>query len=240
MFESLTEKLTGTLGKLNSRGRLSEKDVDEALREVRLAMLEADVNFKVARSFVESVKEKAMSSNVLESITAGQQVVKIANDELVLTLGGETVTLRPGADKPSVLLMVGLNGSGKTTTAGKLSSYLKKSGQPVSLVAADVHRPAAIDQLKVLGERVDVEVFEQGTGVRPEKIVKEGVRRSQKKQDTWTIVDTAGRFQVDDDLMQELVEIKKIVDVHEVLLVVDAMTGQEAVNVAEAFHKKSD
>ena len=132
MFESLTEKLTGTLGKLNSRGRLSEKDVDEALREVRLAMLEADVNFKVARSFVESVKEKAMSSNVLESITAGQQVVKIANDELVLTLGGETVTLRPGADKPSVILMVGLNGSGKTTTAGKLSSYLKKSGQSVS------------------------------------------------------------------------------------------------------------
>ena len=238
MFESLTEKLTGTLGKLNSRGRLSEKDVDEALREVRLAMLEADVNFKVARSFVESVKEKAMSSNVLESITAGQQVVKIANDELVLTLGGETVTLRPGADKPSVLLMVGLNGSGKTTTAGKLSSYLKKSGQPVSLVAADVHRPAAIDQLKVLGERVDVEVFEQGTDVSPEKIVKEGVRRSQKKQDTWTIVDTAGRFQVDDDLMQELIEIKKIVDVHEVLLVVDAMTGQEAVNVAEAFHEK--
>ena len=238
MFESLTEKLTGTLGKLNSRGRLSEKDVDEALREVRLAMLEADVNFKVARSFVESVKEKAMSSNVLESITAGQQVVKIANDELVLTLGGETVTLRPGADKPSVILMVGLNGSGKTTTAGKLSSYLKKSGQSVSLVAADVHRPAAIDQLKVLGERVDVEVFEQGTDVSPEKIVKEGVRRSQKKQDTWTIVDTAGRFQVDDDLMQELIEIKKIVDVHEVLLVVDAMTGQEAVNVAEAFHEK--
>jgi len=238
MFESLTEKLTGTLGKLNGRGRLSEKDVDEALRDVRLAMLEADVNFKVARSFVKSVKEKAMDANLLNSITAGQQVVKIANDELILTLGGEKVDLRPGKDKPSVVLMVGLNGSGKTTTAGKLSAYLKKSGESVSLVAADVHRPAAIDQLKVLGERVEVDVFEKGTDVRPEKIVEEGVRRSRKKQDIWTIVDTAGRFQVDDDLMQELIEIKKSVDVHEVLLVVDAMTGQEAVNVAEVFHEK--
>ena len=238
MFENLTEKLTSTLGSLNRKGRLSEKDVDDALREVRLALLEADVHFKVARSFVKSVKEKAMESNLLDSITAGQQVVKIANDELIATLGGQNIELLPGAQKPSVLLMVGLNGSGKTTTSGKLSAFLKNSGQSVSMVAADVYRPAAIEQLKVLGDRVGVDVFDKGTDVKPEQIVREGVLRSREKQNSWTIIDTAGRFQLDEALMQELIDIKRTVTVDEVLLVVDAMTGQEAVNVAQEFHEK--
>ena len=239
MFENLTEKLTSVLNTLGNKGRLSEKDVDAALREVRLALLDADVNFKVAREFVSNVKEKVMDDEeILKSITAGQHVVKVTNDELISILGGETSELKQGSNSPSVILTVGLNGSGKTTTSAKLAKYLSSGGQNASLVAADVHRPAAIEQLRVLGEQVDCDVFDKGTDVSAAMVASEGVDRGRNLGTNWTIVDTAGRFQVDDELMSELEEIHKVVNPDEVLLVVDAMTGQESVNVAEEFHSR--
>ena len=239
MFENLTEKLTSVLGALGNKGRLTEKDVDEALREIRLALLDADVNFKVARSFVGDVKSEVMGNDeILHSLTAGQQVVKVTNDALIGVLGGDTHSLEKGQNTPSVILMVGLNGSGKTTTTAKLAKYLSGSGQSVSLIAADVHRPAAIDQLRVLGEQIECNVFDKGTDVAAELVALEGIKESRAQGRDWTIVDTAGRFQVDDELMDELEAIHKAVDPDEVLLVVDAMTGQESVNVAEEFHSR--
>ena len=239
MFENLTEKLTSVLNTLGNKGRLSEKDVDAALREVRLALLDADVNFKVAREFVSNVKEKVMDDEeILKSITAGQHVVKVTNDELISILGGETSELKQGSNSPSVILTVGLNGSGKTTTSAKLAKYLSSGAQNASLVAADVHRPAAIEQLRVLGEQVDCDVFDKGTDVSAAMVASEGVDRGRNLGTNWTIVDTAGRFQVDDELMSELEEIHRVVNPDEVLLVVDAMTGQESVNVAEEFHSR--
>ena len=239
MFENLTEKLTTVLGSLGNKGRLTEKDVDEALREIRLALLDADVNFKVARGFVGDVKAKVMENDeILHSLTAGQQVVKVTNDALVEVLGGQSHSLERGSNSPSVILMVGLNGSGKTTTTAKLAKHLSGSGQSVSLVAADVHRPAAIDQLRVLGEQIECNVFDKGTDVAAESVALEGIKESRAQGRDWTIVDTAGRFQVDDELMDELEAIHKAVDPDEVLLVVDAMTGQESVNVAEEFHSR--
>ena len=239
MFENLTEKLTSVLNVLGNKGRLTEKDVDEALREVRLALLDADVNFKVARKFIASVKEKVMEDDqILQSLTAGQHVVKVTNDELINILGGEVSSLRQGEDTPSVILMVGLNGSGKTTTSAKLARYLGRSGQKVSLVAADVHRPAAIEQLKVLGTQIECDVYDKGSDIAAELVAAEGVARGRALGSAWTIVDTAGRFQVDNDLMSELENIHEAVKPDEVLLVVDAMTGQEAVSVAEEFHSR--
>jgi len=239
MFENLTEKMTGVFNLLGNKGRLTEKDVDEALKQVRLALLDADVNFKVARNFIGAVKEKVMEDGkILQSLTAAQQVVKITNDELVKILGGSSSPLNRGPNNPSVVLLVGLNGSGMTTTSAKLAKYLSGSDQSVSLVAADVHRPAAIEQLRLLGSQVGCDVFDKGTTVSAEAVAKEGIERGKALGSAWTIVDTAGRFQVDGELMEELEEIHKSVEPDEVLLVVDAMTGQEAVNVAEEFHSR--
>ena len=239
MFENLTEKLTSVLSVLGNKGRLTEKDVDEALREVRLALLDADVNFKVARSFVSGVKEKVMQDDkILHSVTAGQQVVKVTNDALIDILGGQTSPLKRTSNKSNVILMVGLNGSGKTTTAAKLAKYLTESGEMTSLVAADVHRPAAVEQLRVLGSQINCEVFDMGTDVKADQVASEGVQRGSSLGSVWTIVDTAGRFQVDDELMSELENIRDVTQPDEVLLVVDAMTGQESVSVAEEFHSR--
>jgi signal recognition particle subunit SRP54 len=239
MFENLTEKLTSVFGSLGNKGRLTEKDVDEALREVRLALLDADVNFKVARSFVSGVKEKVMQDDqILHSISAGQQVVKVTNDALIDVLGGQTSPLKRTSDKSTVILMVGLNGSGKTTTAAKLAKHLTELGEMTSLVAADVHRPAAVEQLRVLGSQINCDVFDMGTDVRADHVASEGVKRASSLDSVWTIVDTAGRFQVDDELMLELENIRDATQPDEVLLVVDAMTGQESVSVAEEFHSR--
>ena len=238
MFDILTGKLTAVLNKLGNKGRLSEKDVDEALREVRLALLEADVNFKVVRSFISTVREQVVGNEILATITGGQYVVKTTHDELVKILGGSSQRLNPSPSAPSVIMMVGLNGSGKTTSAAKLAQFLKKSGHLTTLIAADVHRPAAIDQLQSLAKQLDIRVFDQGTDKPADKVATHGLNESKRIGATWAIVDTAGRFQIDDELMLELVKIRDSVNPDEVLLVVDAMTGQEAVNVAEEFHKQ--
>lgn len=238
MFEALTEKLNGVFNRLGNKGRLTEKDVDEALREVRMALLEADVNFKVARDFVARIRQRAMEQDLLKSLSPGQQVVKITNEELTNIMGGGVHRLEPAPQQPSVILMIGLNGSGKTSTAAKLARHLKQSGQLPVLVAADLKRPAAIQQLETLGEQVDVVVYQDGTSQPTAKVAKDGVKRARELNAAWAIVDTAGRFQVDDDLMSELEDIKAAVSPAEVLLVVDSMTGQDAVQVAQEFHDR--
>ncbi|PZC42333.1 MAG: signal recognition particle subunit SRP54 [Chloroflexi bacterium] len=237
MFETLTDRLTSVIKSISNKGHLTEKDIDAALKEVRRALLEADVNFKVARSFVASVKEQVMGEEILSSITAGQHVVKVTSDELIKTLGGDSVELNK-KEKHNTVLMVGLNGSGKTTTSAKLAKHLKDSGQSVGLVGADVHRPAAIQQLSVLADQVGVSLYEAGTEVSAAKVSVDGYEAGKNRNFDWTIIDTAGRFQVDSELMDELEEIKKSINPTEVLLVVDAMTGQESVNVAQDFHDR--
>ena len=238
MFEALSDKLTGVFQRLGNKGRLTEKDVDEALREVRLALLEADVNFKVARQFVARIKERALDGELVKSLSPGQQVVKITNEELTAILGGGHQALEPASRPPSVVLMVGLNGSGKTTTAAKLARHLERSGQRTNLVAADLQRPAAIEQLETLGEQIDVEVYRGDPSANAVAVAEAGVKRAGDLDTAWSIVDTAGRFQIDDDLMAELERIKKAVSPSETILVVDAMTGQDAVNVAEEFQSR--
>ena len=238
MFESLTEKLNGVFNRLGNQGRLTERDVDSALREIRMALLEADVNFRVARSFVGKIRERALSDDVLQSLSPGQQVVKITNEELTAILDGGDNKVVPGPTAPSVILMIGLNGSGKTTTSAKLARHLKQAGQLPVLVAADLNRPAAIDQLQTLGKRIDIEVYEEGTSNPTRQVAREGVRRAADVGATWAIVDTAGRTQIDDELMSELEEVKDAVSPVETLLVVDAMTGQDAVNAAKEFHER--
>ena len=225
MFESLTEKLNGVFNRLGNQGRLTERDVDSALREIRMALLEADVNFRVARSFVGKIRERALSEDVLQSLSPGQQVVKITNEEMTAILDGGENKVVPGPSAPSVILMIGLNGSGKTTTSAKLARHLKQTGQLPVLVAADLNRPAAIDQLQTLGRQIDVEVYEEGTSNPTPQVAREGVRRAADVGATWAIVDTAGRTQIDDDLMSELEDVKEAVSPVETLLVVDAMTG---------------
>ena len=238
MFEALTEKLNGVFHRLGTKGRLTERDVDEALREVRLALLEADVNFRVARDFVAKIRERALQDEVLTSLSPGQQVVKITSEELTEILGGSVSRLQPGPRQPSVLLLIGLNGSGKTTTAAKLARHLKAEGQTPVLVAADLHRPAAIEQLETLGAQAGVTVYQRGTSERTVRVAQDGVKRASELDAAWAIVDTAGRFQIDDGLMSELEEIKEAVSPSETLLVVDSMTGQDAVRVAEEFHER--
>ena len=238
MFELLTERLNAVFTRLGNKGRLTEKDVDEALREIRMALLEADVNFRVVRDFVGRVRERALEDDVLRSLSPGQQVVKITNEELTTTLGGGARSLVQASQPPSVMLLVGLNGSGKTTTAAKLARHLKQSGQQPVLVAADVQRPAAIEQLETLGRQVDVEVYRDDPSVSAVKIAKDGLSRAQELGAVWAIVDTAGRFQIDDSLMSELEQVKAAVSPAETLLVVDAMTGQDAVQVSEEFHSR--
>ena len=238
MFEVLSDKLGVVFRRLGNKGRLTEKDVDEALREIRMALLEADVNFRVARDFVARIREQALQEDVVTSLSPGQKVVKITNDALTSILGGGTHRLEPASRRPSVILMIGLNGSGKTTTSAKLARYLKQAGELPLLVAADLQRPAAIEQLEALGGQVDVAVFSAGNSQPPAKVAKDGVKRASDLHAAWAIVDTAGRFQIDDDLMSELEEIKTAVSPSETLLTVDAMTGQDAVRAAEEFHRR--
>lgn len=234
-FESLTEKLQATFRKLRGKGRLSEKDVKQALREVRMALLQADVNYRVVRDFIKQVQEKAVGEEVLSSITPGQQVVKIVHEELTQLIGGETSKLDFTGQTPYVILLVGLQGAGKTTTAGKLANLLRKRGRTPLLVAADIYRPAAIDQLEVLGKQLSIDVFSMGTKHDPVDIVKAAREYAIKHLQDVLIVDTAGRLHIDQQLMEELVRIKEVAGPSEVLLVVDAMTGQDAVNVAQTF-----
>ena len=237
MFETLSEKLNGVFRGLGNKGRLTEKDVDAALREVRMALLEADVNFRVSRNFVGKIRERSLGDDVLKSLTPGQQVVKVTNEELTAVLGGGIKRLEPAPKPPSVILMVGLNGSGKTTTAGKLARRLKRDSQNPMMVAADLRRPAAIEQLQTLGRQIDVPVHREDGRDTP-KAAAAGVKRAAETGASWAIVDTAGRFQVDDDLMSELEAVRDAVEPTETLLVVDAMTGQDAVAVAQEFHDR--
>ena len=237
-FENLSDKLQGTFKKLRGKGVLTEQDIDAAMREVKLALLEADVNFKVVKEFVSEVKEKALGAGVLESLTPGQQVIKIVNDELVALMGGTNAKLTYSPSGFTVLLMVGLQGTGKTTTCGKLANYLKKNGKRPMLAACDIYRPAAIDQLEVVGKQVDCPVFIDRECRVAEDIALRARQEAERKGHDCLIVDTAGRLQIDEALMEELVRVKKAVKPHEILLVVDALTGQDAVNAAIGFNDK--
>jgi len=239
MFENLTDRLTGILNKLTSKGRLTESDVDEALALVRRSLLEADVNFRVARDFVAAVKERAIGSDVLESLSPGQQVVKIVQDELTQLLSGGDNSLTLSSQPVTAIMLVGLQGSGKTTTAAKLALHLRRESHKSLLIAADLRRPAAIQQLETLGKQLDISVYsedpESSTVVQ---VAKNGLEKARQLGVNWAIIDTGGRIQIDEDLMQELDDVKKAINPQEVILVVDAMTGQEAVNAAEGFHER--
>ena len=239
MAFDLTEKLQNVFKNLPSKGRLTEEDVKAALKEVKMALLEADVNFKVVKNFVKKVQERAVGQDVLNSLTPGQMVVKLVNEELVALMGSETteIALRP-SNEITVLLMCGLQGAGKTTTTAKIAGKLKKKGRKPLLVACDVYRPAAIDQLKINGEKQDVEVFAMGTNHKPVDIAKAAMEHASKNGLNVVILDTAGRLHVDEDMMAELQEIQAGVAVDQKILVVDAMTGQDAVNVASTFNEK--
>ena len=237
-FEGLSEKLQGVFKGLKGKGTLSEADINNAIRQIKLALLEADVNFKVVKEFVATVKEKALGEEVIKSITPGQQIVKIVNDELAALMGGAGSKLTYSPRGFTVYMMVGLQGTGKTTTCGKLANYLKKEGKKPMLCACDVYRPAAIDQLEVVGNSIDVPVYVNRDSKKPEKIAMEAVRQAEIKGYDVLIVDTAGRLQIDEELMEELVRIKKEIKPHEILLVLDALTGQDAVNAAEGFNDK--
>ena len=236
MFESLGEKLNNAFKKFRNKGKLTEADVKAGMREIKLALLEADVNFKVVREFIKIVSERAVGSEVLESLLPGQQVVKIVNEELTRLMGGSQSKLTIASQPPTVIMMVGLQGAGKTTHAGKLAGMYKKQGKRPLLVAGDVYRPAAIKQLQVVGEKLDIPVFTMGDKVSPVEIAKEGVKYAIQKGYDMVFIDTAGRLQIDEVLMDELKNIKAEVNPTEILLTVDAMIGQESVNVAETFN----
>ncbi len=244
MFENLTERLTGIFNRLNSKGRLTDKDIDQALSMVRRSLLEADVNFRVARDFVARIKERAQGAEVLESLTPGQQVVKIVHDELTeLMGGGQAGAGRTGitlsSQAVSTLMLVGLQGSGKTTTAAKIALEQRKHGHRSLLIAADLRRPAAIQQLETLGRQLDIPVYsEDPKSSNAVRVARNGLARAAELAVNWAIIDTGGRLQIDAELMAELEEIRKAVNPHETLLVVDAMTGQDAVNTAEGFHQR--
>ncbi len=240
MFESLGEKLTNAFKKFRSKGKLTEADVKAGMREIKLALLEADVNFKVVRDFIKIVSERAVGSEVLESLLPAQQIVKIVNEELTRLMGGSQSKLTIASKPPTVIMMVGLQGAGKTTHAGKLAGLYKKQGKKPLLVACDVYRPAAIKQLQVVGEKLDIPVFTMGDQVSPVKIAKAGVDYANQKGYDMVFIDTAGRLQIDEVLMEELEQIKEAVKPTEILLTVDAMIGQESVNVAETFNNKLD
>lgn len=238
-FESLTDKLQNVFKKLRSKGRLTEEDVKVALKEVKMALLEADVNFKVVKQFTKSVQERAVGQDVMNGLNPGQMVIKIVNEELVNLMGSETTELpiKPGNDL-TVLMMAGLQGAGKTTTTAKLAGKFKLKGKKPLLVACDVYRPAAIKQLQINGEKQGVEVFSMGDKAKPADIAKAAMEHAAKNHNNLVILDTAGRLHIDEDMMAELQEIKEAVNVHQTILVVDAMTGQDAVNVASSFNEK--
>jgi signal recognition particle subunit SRP54 len=236
MFESLTDKLQNAFKKFGSRGRVTEEDLDQVLREVRMAMLEADVNFKVVREFTSRVKERALGAEVLRSLTPAQQIIDIVNKELVDILGGENAKLASGDRLPTVIMLVGLQGSGKTTSAAKLANLLKKGGSRPLLVACDIYRPAAVDQLVTLAKQLDVPVHEEGTTKNPREIARNGLDKAKRMNATHLIVDTAGRLHIDEVMMKEVADLRKLLDPTEVLFVADAMAGQDAVNAAREFH----
>ena len=238
-FDSLTEKLQNVFKNLRSKGRLTEDDVKAALREVKMALLEADVNFKVVKNFVKSVQERAVGQDVMSGLNPGQMVIKIVNDELVNLMGSETTEIKfqPGSQK-TVIMMMGLQGAGKTTTTAKLAGKFKLKGKKPLLVACDVYRPAAIKQLQINGEKQGVEVFSMGDNQKPANIAKAALEHAKANHQNVIILDTAGRLHIDEEMMEELQEIKNTVEVHQSILVVDAMTGQDAVNVAENFNEK--
>lgn len=237
IFEGLSDKLQNAFGKLRSKGKLTEADVKTAMREVKMALLEADVNFKVVKDFVKVVQERCVGEEVLKSLTPGQMVVKIVNEELTALMGDVQSKLTYSSQPPTVIMMVGLQGAGKTTTSGKLGGYLKKDGKSPLLVACDVYRPAAIKQLQVVGEKLDLPVFTMGDQVSPVEIAKKALEHAKSHSNDVVIIDTAGRLHVDEVLMQELKDIKTQVNPQEILLVVDSMTGQDAVNVSESFNE---
>lgn len=239
LFGNLSEKLNNIFGKLRSKGRLSEQDIKQAMREIRVALLEADVNFGVVKQFIATVSEKAVGEDILKSLTPGQQVVKIVNDELVALMGSTNSKLEVSPKPPTVIMMCGLQGVGKTTMCGKLAQNLIKQGKKPMLCACDIYRPAAINQLKVVGRSVGAEVFEKGTQ-SPVKTAKQAIEYAESKGYNTVIIDTAGRLHIDEALMNELIEVKKAVQPTEILLVVDAMTGQDAVNVAKSFDEQLD
>ena len=238
-FESLSDKLQNIFKNLRGKGKLSEADVKAALKEVKMALLEADVNFKVVKKFVKSVEERAIGQEVMTSLTPGQMVIKIVNEEMVSLMGSETteIKLRP-QNEITVIMMTGLQGAGKTTTTAKIAGKLKTKGRKPLLAACDIYRPAAIEQLQINGEKQGVEVFAIGTGHKPVNIVKAAIEHAEKNGNNVVIIDTAGRLHIDEDMMNELIEIKENVTVDQTILVVDAMTGQDAVNVAGTFNEK--
>ena len=237
-FESLSDKLQNTFKKLRGRGKVSEKDLKDAMREVKLALLEADVNFKVVKGFVKSVSERAMGAEVMESLTPAQQIIKIVNEELISLMGGEEAKLNVASKPPTVIMMAGLQGAGKTTTAAKLGGLLKKQGKRPLLCACDVYRPAAVQQLQVVGGKLELPVFAREGSRDAVSIAKEGLAHAIAHANDVLIIDTAGRLHIDEKLMEELKEISAEVKPTEILLVVDAMTGQDAVNVAESFNEQ--
>jgi signal recognition particle subunit SRP54 len=239
-FEGLTDRLQAALRKIRGKGKVSEADVDEMMREVRLALLEADVNFKVVRQFIKQVKERAVGQEVLKSLTPGQQVIKVVNEELTALMGGENAKLSISHRPPTIIMLVGLQGAGKTTSVAKLAKHLVKQNRNPLLVAADIYRPAAIKQLQVLGEQLQLNVFSLGDKVKPVEIAKQAIQKAKEEHHDFVLIDTAGRLHVDQDLMNELIEMKEAVNPHEILLVVDAMTGQDAVQVAENFNQQLD
>ncbi|MDD3227184.1 MAG: signal recognition particle receptor subunit alpha, partial [Tissierellia bacterium] len=240
MFENLSDKLQNALQKLRGKGKLTEKDIDLAMKEIKMSLLEADVNFKVVKTFINNVKERSLGSAVMESLTPGQQVIKIVHEELTKVMGQGESKLKFNSNDITYFMMCGLQGAGKTTATGKLARKLKKDGRRPLLVACDVYRPAAIKQLQVVGEGVGVPVFEMGDKTSPVTIAKEAMSHAMKQGNDVVIIDTAGRLHIDDDLMDELVKIKETVKPEEILLLLDAMTGQDAVKVAETFNSYLD
>lgn len=239
-FEGLSEKLQSTFKKLRGKGKLNEKDIKEAMREVKLALLEADVNYKVVKTFISNVSSKCVGGDVLESLTPGQQVIKIVNEELTNLMGGSESKLNYSSYGPTVIMLVGLQGAGKTTMCGKLALQLRKDNKKPLLVACDIYRPAAIKQLQVVGKQIDIPVFTMGDKVSPVDIAKAAIKQGRNDGNNVIIIDTAGRLHIDEELMQELKDVKSAVEPNEILLVVDSMTGQDAVNVAESFNKELD
>lgn len=240
MFQSLSEKLENAFKKFKNKGKLTEADVKAGMREIKLALLEADVNFKVVRDFIKTVSDRAVGSEVLESLNPGQQVIKIVDEELTSLMGGSQAKIEISSKPPTIIMMVGLQGAGKTTHAGKLAGLYKKQGKNPLLVACDIYRPAAIKQLEVVGEKLSVPVFQMGDKVSPVKIAQEGIKYANQKGYDMVFIDTAGRLQIDELLMKELTDIKEAIHPTEILLTVDAMIGQESVNVAETFNNLLD
>ncbi|MCG3411871.1 signal recognition particle protein [Staphylococcus massiliensis] len=240
-FEGLSDRLQATMQRIKSKGKVTEADIKVMMREVRLALLEADVNFKVVKNFVKTVSDRALGSDVMKSLTPGQQVIKIVQDELTELMGGENSSITMAKKPPTVVMMVGLQGAGKTTTAGKLALLMrKKYNKKPLLVAADIYRPAAINQLQTVGKQIDIPVYSEGDQVKPQQIVDNAIKHAKEEHLDFVIIDTAGRLHIDEGLMSELEEIKEITKPNEIMLVVDAMTGQDAVNVAESFDNQLD